>query len=147
MDGESLVYTQKISVHLDCIDVPGHFCFCERNYSPQVLEETSGHLLVEVVQIWLDFTFRMFNYLDDVLCIFTHIFSECKLFLDGLLLVELNVSWFKEMSSDGDVALDLSFSDSPFWCPLSSYVVRELNVFACYCNMHIKRIFRKIHED
>ena len=51
MDDVSLVNTEKISVHLDRIDVPGHFCFCEWNYSSQVLEETSRHFLVDIVQI------------------------------------------------------------------------------------------------
>ena len=58
IDGKkSLVNSQQISVHFDCIDVPGHFCLSKWNYSSQMFEETTWYFLVQIIKVRLDLPF------------------------------------------------------------------------------------------
>ena len=89
---ESLVDAKQVSVHFDCVDVPDHFCFCIWDHSPQVLEKASGHLFVQVVQVRLDLSLTMLNYLHNISSILAHILSEGKILTHIFALVELDIT-------------------------------------------------------
>ena len=78
-----------------------------------MFEKTSRHLLIKIVQIRLNFSLAMLNYLDDIPSVLAHVLSEAKLLADILALVELDISRFKEVSPDSNVPLDLSFTHHP----------------------------------
>lgn len=78
-----------------------------------MLEEVSGHFLVELVEVRLDLPLRLLDHLHNILCVLRHIRLELELLLEGLLLVELHVARLKEMRIDGDHTFDLALPYDP----------------------------------
>ena len=62
-------------------------------------------------------------------------------------MMELDVAWLEEMCFDGDVALNLSFSDYPFGDPLSCGIIAELYIFASNSDINVESILSELHEN
>lgn len=142
----SFVEPQQILVHFDGIYIPNHLCLCHWGHSPQILEETIGHFLIKLSQCGLHFPFEPLDDLDDIFGAVGHVLAELELRPHVFLLVELHVAGLEEVAPDGDAALDRPLGDLPPGDPLASVEVAQLDVLACYAQIHVQRLLRQVHE-
>lgn len=143
---QSFVHAQQVLIHLYRVDVPYHLGLCHRCHSPQVLEEASWHIFVELTESGLYLSLQSFNDLDDILGVFCHIFSELELRLHVFLLVELDVAGLEEVALDGDTTLNGAFGDLPLGHPFTRVEVAQLHVLACDAYIDVQGLLCQVHE-
>ncbi len=142
----SLIQAKQVLIHFDSIDIPDHLGLGHWSHPPQILEETTRHLLIQLPQCRLHLTLQPLNHLYYALGTFGHILAELELRPYVLLLVELHIARLEEMALDGNASLDATLRDLPLRHPLASVKVGQLHVLARNTHVNIQRLLRQIHK-